>query len=306
MKFANPTQRKEFLRCPRRYFFRYLFQPTSMAERIDHAARRDLYAVREFGGHLVHASIAAMFRSMARGNYKWDHAKEAEKCVGEMFSVAAKSIVANPGELIGGKQLAETYNGASAEDIQDQLRHWRDQIPIMLENAYRIALTLEIKEESENYEVMTETEIVFKRHGQTYHYVIDLIIRTPEQTICVDFKTHAIDNEDLNQVRNYLDCLRIEECIPVSRLTGLAVDLRREEIVHVHYDPFGVQRRTSRNSSLRDLLPSPRRGDKAGFEPAPHRDLCLRCPYSSACSASVIHSWPRAISYVVNDELQRS
>jgi hypothetical protein len=286
-KFSNPTERKEFKRCPQRYWFRYRYAPTNTDELIDHRRRSNLWGLRELGGHLIHRRAAEMVNAIADGDHGWNYTQAGKECQREFLSIVAKSLAAEPGEFTGGNQIAETFNGATPAEIKDEISHWRDVIPLAIENAFRAAHTLGIPHRSSNITVETEKEVSFRKDGETYNGKIDVLMQSKFQVKIIDWKCHRIDDTDLFQVRGYLDSQRITKEIPVSALFGFAVDLLREDIVAVSYDPFGLKR----SSFTSQANPLPQLGIRAKANPVaanPHYELCLRCPYAGRCTQSAL------------------
>ncbi len=291
MKFSSPTARKTFKRCSKRFWFRYRHAPSDPVELSEHRQRRHLFGIRELGGHLIHAKIAEMVHAIGACE-PWDGVQAVSDCQHDFLLIVAKSMSVRRGELIGEKQIAETYNGAGPAEIKEEIMHWRDLIPIALENAFRAAHTLEIGHESSIYQIETEKEVVWRSGGQTYNGVIDVLIRTPHRAIVVDWKCHQIDNTDLFQVRGYMDSLRTAHGIPVSALFGFAVDLLHEEVIRVKYDPFGLARSNSASGHRHLMGPEPTVKTDP-FAASPDYELCLRCPYASHCPDSALRPVPQ-------------
>ena len=275
MKFANPTARKEAKRCPQRYFYRYAYQPTSIDEQLAFSKRRQLYGIRELAGHLVHQTLASMVNALADGDYSWSYASAGKECLKQFTLVAAKSLALEPGMFEGGLQLAETFHGSPASEIADDLRFWKECIPTLIEHGFRAFHTLGIGQRTSVYTVEAEKRFDNMGHGGL---VMDILTRRKSEVICVDFKCHRIDNSDIFQIREYLDFLHRVQRIPVSHLHGFAVDLFREEIVRVTYDPYRT------NSRPVPWAPALVTSVPAGARPPnPHPDICIRCPYADLC-----------------------
>jgi len=287
MKFLNPTARKEYLRCPRRFYFRYIHEPGTPDKESAYKQRRELYGIRELGGHLIHREVAAMVRSMAASDHSWNYKTVAEACVREFRLIVAKSLATEPGVLMEGLQLAETFNGISPKELSDDVDHWTTLIPVAIENAFRVAHQLQIKNESSGYSIETEKEVFWMKGDRTYRYIFDVLIRSQYQTICIDWKSHRIDNDDIYQVRKYLNHLHHRMGVPASQLYGFAVDLSHEQILEIPFQPHNLDR-------YRPPLVQTARGQSAAtskkddsYPPNPHADLCLRCPYASLCVDSL-------------------
>jgi hypothetical protein len=275
MKFANPTARKEAKRCPQRYFYRYSYLPTSIEEQLAFSNRRQLYGIRELAGHLVHQTLASMVNVLADGDYSWSYASAGKQCLEQFTLVAAKSLALEPGLFEGGLQLAETFHGLPASEIADDLRFWMECIPTLIEHGFRAFHTLGIGQRTSVYTVEAERRFEKMGHGGL---VMDILTQRKSEVICVDFKCHRIDNSDIFQIREYLAFLHRDQRIPVSHLHGFAVDLFREEIVRVIYDPYRTTGRPApwAPASVSSVPAGPR-------PPKPHPDICIRCPYADLC-----------------------
>jgi hypothetical protein len=283
MKFYNPTRRKEKLRCPKRFYYRYLYKPDSLTEQAEHSQRGNLYGIRELGGYLVHQTLAKMITSIADGS-RWDYDLAGRQCRNQFMMIVAKSLALEPGQWEGGLQLAETFNGLTACQIKDDVTFWRDSIPGMIENGYRAAYSMHIGHANSERLVESEKRFVWKTPDGPVAFVVDVMVRSKIQTICVDWKCHAIDNADFAQVRFYLDYLRLRERIDPSRLFGFAVDLLRGEIRAVPYKPYKMRSLPSGLSLFSPGTAPPQ--DKEKHPARPHPDLCVRCPYAAICPSA--------------------
>jgi hypothetical protein len=286
MKFSNPTQRKEKLRCPKRYFYRYIYRPDSAEEQAEHSRRRQLYGLRELAGHLVHRTLAEMVEAIADGDFSWNAGKAGQACLDGFMEIVAKSLALEPGEWEGGLQLAETFNGLKGDAIAEEVKFWRDSIPTMIENGFRVALHLGIRQRAPDYSVEAEKRVVWQRNGGAVPLVLDVLTQSQYRVLCIDWKCHAIDNTDVAQVRSYLQYLHQGKGIPDSRLYGFAVDLRREEFVSIDYKRPGLHTSTLATSlAALGILSAP---PKDPHPARPHPDLCTRCPYAAICPDNTI------------------
>jgi hypothetical protein len=284
MKFTNPTRRKELRRCPKRYYFRYFYKP-GLDEALDYARRRRLYGIRELGGHLIHQAAADMVRAMAAGK-GWSYATSGRMHRKIFLDVVAKSLAAAPGEWIDGLQLAETFNGASPSSIRDEVNHWSVLIPHAIENAWLAAQSLGLRLAKSAREIETERQFLWHKGGQTMHYVVDVLVREPKLTVCIDWKCHEIDNADIAQVRHYLDYLHYREKIPDNYLHGIAVNLITADIVEIRYRPHELGRRVSLASTLPTATLTTAKL-REPFPANPDPGLCRSCPYAGICPALV-------------------
>ena len=179
--------------------------------------------------------------------------------------------------------MAETFNGLRACEIEDDLRYWIDCIPTLIENGYRVALTMGIRQSSSTYSVQAEKRVTWKCSKTTHHFVMDVVTSSRYQTICIDWKSHQIDNTDISQVRLGLRYLDKHEGVPASRLFGFAVDLLREEVVEVKYDPIhSACAGRALSLAITPAVTSPTFPAKA------HPDLCARCAYATQCPAAIL------------------
>jgi len=290
MRMNSPTQKRELLRCPRRYFYRYLYQPNGADEAIAHLARGKLWGIRELGGHLIHGALAEMVRDMAKRTYhlsdnpsRWNPDRAAQVCLSKFDSIIRSSLKTGPGSFTDGKQLAETYNGLTYEDIAPEISYWRGVIPRALANGEKAANEIRIPAANSVVKVEAEKVIVWQSPEKRRRYVFDVLISSQYRSTIIDWKCHSIDNQDIDQIWHYLRYLHRIERRDCS-LFGRAVDLLTGEIVDVIYNPHPPSDEASSAVHVARLV----HGDKktVSFEPSPSPALCSRCPYSDLCEAS--------------------
>jgi hypothetical protein len=286
MKFAHPTARKEFRRCKKRYYYRYLHQATSDSEQANLKARGSLHGIREWGGTIVHRHLAKHIWEVTNGMGHWDHAGIAQAALAEFKSIAAHSLATEPGIFLGGDQLAESFNGCVGSNLAESLKFWVDVIPSMVENGVRVAIQMDIGANNGTGDVTTEKRIAWEQGGKRFRGVIDVLSRRQRATSVIEWKCHSIDNADLAQVRHYLKYLHEKERIPASELYGFAVDLLREEVIKVTYDPFSL-RGPSQRSRFQGG-PQSVRPNAEVFIASPHPELCQACPYRDLCPDGTI------------------
>ncbi len=286
MKFSNPTARKTFRRCPKRFHYRYFYRPESASDLSAHRRRLQLCGIRELAGDFIHRTIAKMVRAIADGDHSWDYAKASQECWDEFSLVVAKSLAAEPGQLIGGLQLAETYNGLTPAEIKDDVNHWRGLIPVAIETAFRTAHELQIRHATSTYSVEAEKEIMWTDNGMPMRFIIDVLTQSPSQTVVIDWKTHEIDNADVFQIRNYLRWLHKVVKVPSSKLFGFAVNLRTGECVEVNYNPYRFNQRSTTATARDPRLET--EGGKDLNSPSPHPELCQSCAYATLCPDSAL------------------
>lgn len=231
-------------------------------------------------GHFVHETMSEIVLRIASGERCPDGSVEGAVCRTKFQNVVCRSLAVEPGILTGELQLAETHNAAPNEQIFDQIRFWLDSIPTMVANGVRVLLSIGIRASNSNYSVKTEEIVTWKSGDRTLRFVLDAVVRSSVHTQVFDWKTHSIDQEDVNQVRTYLRYLHASEQTPYSRLFGFAIDLRREEIIPVNIDPFRPT--SNRPSTL--TFSAQESGRNNSFAPKPHAQLCRRCPYYTICA----------------------
>lgn len=266
------------LKCPKRYFFRYL-DPERAGE-----PYQQLYSVRELGGVLIHETLAGVVRRVADGGRVSDEDDVAEEAKRQFLEIVARSLATPPGELTGERQLAETFNGIIPED---DIRHWKDYIPECIANGLRLMITLGFRSNSRNYMLEAERRYSFTRNGKTYRGVIDVYIEDDRNLIIIDWKTHEITNTDLRQLDHYIRHIERREGIPASRITGIAVDLAREKPIPRRLKPSGVfigaRDQYGKSGSSQD---PPEKADPHPSKPS--AAACGICPFAAICKDSAI------------------
>ena len=293
MKFFNPTARKAFKKCPKRFCYRYI--KPDLAEKFDgHDKRHCLYGVRELGGHVVHKTLARMVRSIAAGDHSWNFKTAGASCVEEFKLIVAKSLSTEPGEWIqdSEEQLAETFNGIRPEDIKDDVNHWIDSIPTMIENGYGAAHELNLGHETSTHRLESEKHVLWHRNGHPNHLTMDVVSRTmngrsDDHVVVVDWKARALsdDDEAFQQIRWYLRYFYEVEGIPARKLHGFAVPLTRGTPKEVAFDPHWNIVSPPRPRGLTIPCSVPPR-DR--YPAKPHPELCNSCPYASMCSDALL------------------
>jgi hypothetical protein len=291
MKFFNPTARKAFKKCPKRFSYRYI--ESSMAKELDgHDRRHQLYGLRELAGHFIHRTLAEMVRAIAEGDHSWDYKTSGRKCVDDLMLVVAKSFATAPGEWVQDCQwqLAETFNGAAPQGLKDDICHWRDSIPTMIENAYGAAHALQLVHETSTHRLEAEKHVSWNRQGHPNHLIMDVVSRTSnarsdDHIVVVDWKSHSIQDEDIHQLRWYLRYFHEVEGIPDWKLHGFVVPLTRGKPEEVNFDPYKhlVVPARPRGFTIPRTAPQ---GDR--YPAKPHPELCVSCPYASMCSDALV------------------
>jgi hypothetical protein len=294
MKFFHPTARKAFKKCPKRFFYRYI-EPGQAEEFDGHGKRHGLYGVRELGGHLVHKTLAKMVRSIADGDRSWNFKSAGAKCVEEFKLIVAKSLATEPGEWIpdSEEQLAETFNGVHPEDIKDDVNHWIDSIPTMIENGYGAAHELRLVHDTSTHRLEAEKHVHWHRKGRPNHLIMDVVSRTvngrsDDHVVVVDWKGKGhttISDEDFHQVRWYLRYFYEVEGIPSWKLHGFVVPLTRGKPEQVTFDP---DRHIVDPPSPRGFTIPCSASSKVRYPVKPHPELCTSCPYASMCSDAML------------------
>jgi|GEM_PF-3053123 len=266
------------LKCPQRYFLRYL-DPEKTGE-----PYRQLYSVRELGGLLIHEALAGVVRRVADGGRVSDEDGVAEEARRHFLEIVAHSLATPPGELMEGRQLAETFNGIVPED---DIRHWLDYIPECIHNGIRLMITLDIRTDSGAYSVEAEKAFSHTWRGKLHRGVMDVYIKDGRNRIIVDWKTHEITSTDFRQLDHYIRYLEREEGVPTSRITGYAVDLAREKIIPRQLKPEGVFIGARDKYGQGD----PKEGPPEKTNPFPSKPsiaACGICPFTAVCKSSAI------------------
>jgi len=266
------------LKCPKRYFFRYL-DPAEAGKPF-----KQLYSVRELGGLLIHEALAGVVRRVADGGRVSDEEGVVEETRRQFLEIVARSLATPPGELTGERQLAETFNGVIPED---DIRHWRDYIPECIRNGIRLMITLRFRSDSEKYTLEAERRYSLSRNGKSYRGVMDVYIQDDRDRIIIDWKTHEITSTDLQQLSHYIRHVERTEGIPASRITGIAVDLAREKTVPLRLKPEGVFI-GARDKYGKSDPPKEPPEDTDRHPSKPSIAACGICPFTAICKDSAV------------------
>ncbi len=267
-------------KCPKRFYLRYL-EPSGISQRFN-----CLRSVRELGGHVVHAVLATVVRAVANGDRVGDHPYSGQRALEEFDRIVADSGSLPPWKLLHECQVAELHNGQLA---QEEIAHWREIIPLCVENGLRVMQTLGFRSDAGERKMLAEQGFRFKTSERVHRGIIDVLLRDGKNWTVYDWKCHSISNTDVRQVHFYQDYLAKAEGVPHSRLHGFAVDLLREEIMPVHFRPHDhptqIRHRVRLHVPEKSANPF---GARATLE------NCSRCPFAAVCAESAVKP-PHAI-----------
>jgi PD-(D/E)XK nuclease superfamily len=275
------TKQETMLRCPRRFYFRYL------ADCERSKSLRRLMAVRELGGHCIHLTLANMVRRIANGERVSDQTNGVESALELFNSVVEESINLRPGVLTSGMQLAESFNDTPcAEDIRD----WRELIPLAIQNGVRLMSYFNLRSNKTGYQLEAEQRAEHRYKGRTRRFVIDVLIRDDQTGVTViDWKTHSISVTDLRQVEMYQHWLLDAGRARPTRIFGFAVDLVNEQVVEAPYRVIDQVYAASRTFSLRSASTATVCNTITDPYPAkPSLTACGICPFATLCPSSAL------------------
>lgn len=268
------------LKCPQRYFLRYL-DSTGRGE-----PYRNLYSVRELGGMLIHEALAGIVRRVADGGRVSDEDGVAEEVRRQFLEIVARSLATPPGELMEGRQLAETFNGIVPED---DIRHWRDYIPECVQNGIRVMISMGVRTNAGEYSVEAERRFAHTHRGKLHRGVMDVYIKDGRDRMIIDWKTHEITSTDLQQLDHYIRYVERVEGVPVSRIVGIAVNLAKEQTFDRRLRPEGVFIGSRDKYGKVDSSGEP--PEKVDpFPSKPGMAACGICPFTAICEDSAITS----------------
>ena len=280
------TQQQTMLHCPRRFFYRYKADRNS-----DLDGLTNLMSVRELGGHAIHSVLANAVWRIAGGDRISDQTEVVREALGLFNFAVRQSLVLRPGILSGTLQLAETFNG---HDCAESIAHWRDIIPIAMENGIRMMQYFSFRTDRDGYRLEAEKRAVYRHRGREHHFVMDVIISDANTTV-IDWKTHEISGKDKGQVKNYQRFLLHSRRLSPTRLYGFAVDLLRGKEEACHYRPIddAFEARAGHNPEgiYRPDTPILATGTQTetDYYPAkPSAEACGICPFASICPASFL------------------
>lgn len=274
MKISSWTRQQEGRsKCPKRFYFRYLDQTEETI------TRRSIVSIRELGGSLVHQTLAQIIRSVAKGERLTDFSTAPTDAAKQFATIILTARHAD--EHSAHLRIAEFENGIEAEE---EIHHWQQLISTCVENGIRVLLQLGLRADSEENSAQPEIKVRYTKAGLERRGVIDLLLRQGKNYIVVDWKCHRIENADITQVREYQKLLSNQEGIPPSRLTGLVVDLIREETLKVDFNPLNQLLSPRRHSLALQHVSDPQR---ERFPARPSLENCQRCAFASTCSDSL-------------------
>lgn len=260
-------------KCPKRFYFRYL------DEKEETIAKRSIVSIRELGGSLVHQALAKVIQSVAHGKSISEFSTVPADTAREFAETMLKARHAN--KHSPHLRIAEFENGIEAEE---EIAHWQQLIATCIENGIRVLMQLRLRGDSEENSAQAEIKVKYTKSGLERRGVIDLLLRQGKNYIVVDWKCHRIENADITQVREYQKLLSHKEGIPPSRLTGLVVDLIREETIKVDFNPLNQLLSPRRHSLALQHVSDPQR---ERFPARPSLENCQRCAFASTCSDSL-------------------
>ena len=280
------THQQTMLRCPRRFFYRY------RADRTPHLnGLVNLMSVRELGGHAVHSVLANAVRPIADGERISDQTDVIREALGLFNFAVRQSVGLRPGMLTGHLQVAETFNG---QDCAESIAHWRDIIPVAMENGIRMMQYFSFRTDRDGYRLEAEKRATYRHRGREHHFVMDVIISDANTTV-IDWKTHEISEKDKGQVKTYQRSLLHSRNLSPTRLYGFAVDLLRGREEACHYRPiddaFGPRGGHNPCGIYRPDAPILATGPQTETDhyPAkPSTEACGICPFASICPASFL------------------
>jgi len=266
--------------CPKRFYFRYLSKNNEIA-----ASLLRLMSARELGGHLIHQALAGIVTRVASGAHISDESGVIADTLQRFEEIVEASCAAGSGKLTGDLQLVEPYNGAI---VEEDISHWKEVIPVCVENGIRTLIHFGVRSNTENYRVEAERRIRFQHQGREHTCVIDLLISEPKRTVVLDYKCHAIQNRDLQQVLLYQSYLAKACGVPASRLYGFCVDLLREEILEKHYRPYDQISKAGYSAPSDPIARKGINQSRDPYAPRPSLENCQACPFTSICSESMV------------------
>ncbi len=231
----------------------------------------------------MHGAMATIVRTLAKGesvdlpHITRETLKRWEKIVDQSFSLP-------PGVFSGDVQLAEAFNGSHHDECREQTAYWKEVLPMMLENGFRASATIGIRRESDDFRIQAEQQRFWKRGNRTTHMVFDVLITSPYRTVVVDFKAHGITTRDHEQLCLYLSYWH-SQGIPVSKLSAFAVDLLREEIVPVSFNPYRVSSSLQREA-VKPVAAAPGEGGIDPYPARPDPEICRACSFRNLCDSA--------------------
>lgn len=287
MKMATSWSRQESARarCPKRYFLNYL-APAGLV-----GGFRQLKSIRELGGALIHESLRDIVRAVADGASIFDDPNAAQRALTRFDELVDLAKALPPWSSSDHARIAEFHNGVV---VDDEISHWRELIPRCVDNGRRVMTSLNLRPDAGHCSLEAEREISFLKRGREHRGIIDLLATEGRNVLVVEWKSHAITNTDLAQVRHYQEFLINAGETTHSRVHGIAVDLIREEIVRADYRPFDdlvSGRLGSRRPSIIGTTV-----ERDPYPARPSAENCGRCQFAAICADSAVRP-DRAIDW---------
>jgi hypothetical protein len=204
--------------------------------------------------------------------------------------VVKQSIALRPGILLGGLQLAESYNDV---DCRAEIDDWQEIIPVAVENGIRLMHYFNFwGNKKDDYDLQAEQRVQFRHRGRDHRFVIDALIgERSTGTSVIDWKTHSITDKDLAQVTLYQKYLLEFRHIPPTRIFGFAVDLLHERVTEHHYRQIEHTYAPNAIGPRRlSLLPRSNAPATDRYPALPSVAACSICPFATVCSSAAISS----------------
>lgn len=299
MKQTSLTHRHVRSRCPKRYFYRYLYRHSqaSVEEKLNIERLSCLFGFREMLGYLVHEALTQLINRIVAEGYSPSSADDSERWMMEELN---QSVLASQCGLLSDQHhgIAEIVNGV---DITDELKDAEDLLRHYFQTGIQLIHMLGIKQGDE---VWTELSDQLRTEDATYHLRIDLILKRGKQIWVIDWKTKSdITRQDRNQVALYLEWARRHFRVAPTQLCGMIASLHSGQFTKVPFDIFHPVSLTSAPSleaakSLAVLLQSTTSkpptvlpaAPKTSYAANPDPVCCRACPYASVCLDSTLSS----------------
>jgi hypothetical protein len=283
--FTSWTKQQVIRKCPRRFFLRYKAPDlTGQIQRL-----KALMGVREVAGLITHIALADAVRRIAEGERVSDQDCAITAAAREFDAVVERSRRIDPGQLLGGTQIAEMFNGV---ECTGEIADWRDVIPTAVANGLRLMQYFGLKTNKDGYTVEAEKRCNFLHRGRQHRFVIDVLVQdrvTGWSVLDWKLRLHQTSDTDRQQVELYQRYLVESGQVPPTRIFGFVVDLVREKVEEHHYRAIAHTFTPPRSPYLASASPQLVSGLPRDRYPAsPSLTECGRCPFSSICPESAL------------------